>query len=304
VNRRSAVLFAAMCVIWGVPYLLIRVAVRDLSPADVVFARTAIGAALLLPIAARRGLIRQLRGYVGWLAIFTIVEMAIPWFLLTSAEQHVTSSLAGLLVAAVPLISLLLTWAIGSPEPVTRRRGAGLAVGIAGVAALVGLQVGHIDLVAVLEIFAVTVGYAAGPLVLARRLAGVPSLAIVSVSLAVTAVGYAPFALTERPSHVSGEVIWSVLGLAVVCTAIAFLVFFALIAELGPTRSTVITYVNPAVAIALGVTVLGEHLTTGMIVGFPLVLLGSVLATGGSATASSADEEHARDVAPAAVTPG
>lgn len=293
-----------MCVIWGVPYLLIRVAVRDLSPADVVFARTAIGAALLLPIAARRGLIRQLRGYVGWLAIFTIVEMAIPWFLLTSAEQHVTSSLAGLLVAAVPLISLLLTWAIGSPEPVTRRRGAGLAVGIAGVAALVGLQVGHIDLVAVLEIFAVTVGYAAGPLVLARRLAGVPSLAIVSVSLAVTAVGYAPFALTERPSHVSGEVIWSVLGLAVVCTAIAFLVFFALIAELGPTRSTVITYVNPAVAIALGVTVLGEHLTTGMIVGFPLVLLGSVLATGGSATASSADEEHARDVAPAAVTPG
>jgi drug/metabolite transporter (DMT)-like permease len=168
---------------------------------------------------------------------------------------------------------------VGVAETMTRRRWAGLVVGISGVAALVGLQVGSIDMTAVLEIFIVTIGYATGPLVLSHRLSGAPSMAVVSVSLALTAVVYAPFALTSHPHHISGEVIWSVITLAVVCTAVAFLVFFALIADIGPTRATVITYVNPAVAIALGVTVLGEHLTAGMIIGFPLVLIGSVLAT-------------------------
>jgi drug/metabolite transporter (DMT)-like permease len=273
------VLFIAMCVIWGLPYLLIRVAVRDLDPADVVFARTAIGALLLLPIAIWRGTLQGLRGYWRWLIVYTIVELTIPWFLLTSAEQHLTSSLAGLLVAGVPLVGIVLARLLGVAETMTGRRWAGLVVGIAGVAALVGLQVGNIDMTAVLEIFIVTIGYATGPLVLSHRLSGAPSMAVVSVSLAITAVIYAPFALTSHPQHISGEVIWSVITLAVICTAVAFLVFFALIADIGPTRATVITYVNPAVAIALGVTVLGEHLTTGMIVGFPLVLIGSVLAT-------------------------
>jgi drug/metabolite transporter (DMT)-like permease len=144
---------------------------------------------------------------------------------------------------------------------------------------LVGLQVGNIDMVSVLEVFAVSVGYATGPLILTHRLQGAPGLAVVLASLGITAVVYAPFALTSPPHHIGAEVAWSVAGLAVVCTALAFLVFFALIADIGPTRATVITYVNPAVAIALGVAVLGEHLTAGMIVGFPLVLIGSVLAT-------------------------
>jgi drug/metabolite transporter (DMT)-like permease len=273
------VLFIAMCVIWGLPYLLIRIAVRDLDPAAVVFARTAIGALLLLPIAIWRRTLGGLRGYWGWLIVYTIVELTIPWFLLTSAEQHLTSSLAGLLVAGVPLVGVILARIVGVAETMTRRRWAGLVIGIAGVAALVGLQVGNIDMIAVLEVFIVTIGYAAGPLVLSHRLKRAPSMAVVSVSLGLTAVFYAPFALTSHPHHLSGEVIWSVIALAVVCTAVAFLIFFALIADIGPTRATVITYVNPAVAIALGVTVLGEHLTTGMIIGFPLVLIGSVLAT-------------------------
>jgi drug/metabolite transporter (DMT)-like permease len=188
----------------------------------------------------------------------------------------------------------------------TRRRWAGLVVGIAGVAALVGLQVGHIDMVAVLEIFIVTIGYATGPLVLTHRLSAAPSMAVVSLSLAITAVIYAPFALTSHPHHLSGEVIWSVITLAVICTAVAFLVFFALIADIGPTRATVITYVNPAVAIALGVTVLGEHVTAGMIVGFPLVLIGSVLATtrgrAGAATSTETPSECVGEVP--AITPG
>jgi drug/metabolite transporter (DMT)-like permease len=278
------VLFAAMCLIWGLPYLLIRVAVRDLSPSTVVFARTGLAALLLMPVAIWRGALPSLRGHWRWLLVFAVVELAIPWFLLTSAEQHLTSSLAGLLVAPVPLLGVALSRIIGHAETMTSRRWAGLVIGVAGVAALVGLQVGHIDMTAVLEIFVVAIGYAAGPLVLAHRLSDAPSIAVVSVSLTITAVIYAPFALASHPHHISGEVIWSVLTLAVICTAVAFLVFFALIADIGPTRSTVITYVNPAVAIALGVTVLGEHLTAGMIVGFPLVLIGSVLATTRSKT--------------------
>jgi drug/metabolite transporter (DMT)-like permease len=306
VTRRSWVLFIAMCLIWGLPYLLIRVAVRDLDPAAVVFARTAIAALLLLPIAIWRGQLGGLRGYWRWLVVYTIVELTIPWLLLTSAEQHLTSSLAGLLVAGVPLVGVVLSRSVGVAETMTRRRWTGLVVGIAGVAALVGLQVGHIDMVAVLEIFIVTIGYATGPLVLTHRLSAAPSMSVVSVSLAITAVVYAPFALTRHPHHISGDVIWSVITLAVVCTAVAFLVFFALIADIGPTRATVITYVNPAVAIALGVTVLGEHLTVGMIIGFPLVLIGSVLATtrgrGRVAAAPATSSECVGEVP--AITPG
>jgi drug/metabolite transporter (DMT)-like permease len=279
VTRRSWLLFAAMCVIWGLPYLLIRVAVRDLSPATVVFARTAIGALLLMPIAIWRGQLPALRGHWRWLLVYTGFELTAPWYLLTSAEQHLTSSLAGLLVAAVPLVGVVLGRIVGGEEAVSRRRLAGLLVGVGGVGALVGLQIGSIDMAAVLEVLFVAIGYAIGPLVLSRKLADLPSMAVVAMSLVITAVVYAPFAVTSHPSHVGAKAIWSVIALAIVCTALAFLIFFALIADIGPVRATVITYVNPAVAILLGVTILGESLTVGMVVGFPLVLIGSVLAT-------------------------
>src|SRR5271156_424906 len=164
-TRRGWVLFASMCVIWGLPYLLIRIAVRDLSPATVVFARTTIAAILLAPVAIWRGTVPSLRGHWRWLLVFTVVELTVPWFLLTSAEQHLTSSLAGLLVAAVPLFGVVLARIVGTGERGSRRRLSGLLIGVAGVAALVGLQLGKIDLVAVLEIFVVAIGYAAGPLV-------------------------------------------------------------------------------------------------------------------------------------------
>ncbi len=305
VTRRSWVLFGAMCVIWGLPYLLIRVAVRDLNPATVVFARTCIGALLLMPVVVWRGQLRALRGHWRWVIVYTVFELTVPWYLLTSAEQHLTSSLAGLLVAGVPLVGVVLARIVGGGEPVGSRRLTGLLIGVGGVAALVGLQVGTIDMVAVLEVFFVAIGYAVGPLVLSRRLSDLPSMAVVAMSLVITAAVYAPFALTSHPGHISGEVVWSVLTLAVVCTALAFLIFFALIADIGPVRATVITYVNPAVAILLGVTILGEHLTAGMIVGFPLVLIGSVLATtrGTPRTVRAAQAAPPEEV-PAAVTPG
>ncbi|HEX3906743.1 MAG TPA: DMT family transporter [Mycobacteriales bacterium] len=279
VSRRGWILFAAMCVIWGLPYLLIRVAVRDLDPAFVVFARTAIATIILLPLALSRGVLKGLRGHWPWLLAYTVIEVAVPWLALTRAEQRLTSSLAGLLVAATPLFGVAVTRIGGLEGAVGARRMTGLLVGLTGVACLVGLQIGHLDIAATLEVLGVALCYSIGPIIASRRLAGVPSLGVVTVSLGLTALAYAPFALTRPPHHVSGEVVWSVLALATVCTALAFIVFFALIAEVGPSRAVVITYVNPAVALALGVTLLGEHVTRGMAVGFPLVLLGSVLAT-------------------------
>jgi len=279
VSRRGWLLFAAMCLIWGVPYLLIKVAVRDIDPATVVFLRTGVAAVVLTPLAVRRGGLRDLLARWRPLLAYTLVEVTAPWWLLSDAERHISSALAGLLLAAVPLLGVVVARLTATPEVVDARRLAGLVLGIGGVAALVGLQLGEIDLVAVGAVLLTALGYATGPLILSRRLADLPAEGVVAASLVVTAVVWSPSALFAWPHHVSAKATASVLTLALVCTAAAFLVFFALIAEVGPARATVITYINPAVAISLGVAVLGEHFTVGMAVGFPLVLAGSVLAT-------------------------
>jgi drug/metabolite transporter (DMT)-like permease len=279
VSRRGWILFAAMCVIWGIPYLLIRVAVRDLSPASVVFFRTATAMLLLLPIAVRRGALVDVFRRWRPLLLFTVIEVTAPWWLLSTAEQHLTSALTGLLLAAVPLFGVVLSRLLGTAEVFDRVRLFGLGLGFAGVASLVGLQIEHVSGLAVTAVLLTALGYAAGPLVLSRRLADLPAVGVTFASLALTTVVWAAPAALTLPSHVGGKVIASMAGLAVVCTAAAFVVFFALIAEVGPTRATVITYVNPAVAILLGVVVLDEHFTLGMAIGFPLVIAGSVLAT-------------------------
>ena len=277
-NRRGAMLFAAMCVIWGVPYLMIRVAVRELAPATLVFGRTVIGTLVLVPFALRTDWRPLLERWVPLLA-YTIIEVAIPWVLLAHAETALSSSLTGLLLAAVPLVGAVVVTLRGHRQG--RRRWLGLAIGMAGVAALLGLDVGDIHALGVVEVFCVAVCYAVGPIILARFLGDLPSMGVVVASLAISALIYAPQAAARWPEHVpSGRVLFSVVGLAVICTALAFLVFCALIAEVGPVRATVITYVNPAVAAALGVTILDEKLTAGMIVGFALILTGSYFATG------------------------
>jgi drug/metabolite transporter (DMT)-like permease len=282
-TRRGAVLFAAMCVIWGIPYLMIRVAVRELAPVTLVFLRTGIAALLLAPVAVWRGELRPLLARWKPLLAYTAVEVAIPWVLLARAETKLSSSLTGLLIAAVPLVGALVVTLTGERERLGGRRWIGLLVGIVGVAALVGLDVGQVQVIPLIEIGLVAVGYAIGPIILSRYLADLSALAVVSVSLVLTALIYAPLAATHWPTTTpSAHVIESVIGLALICTALAFLLFFALIAEVGPVRATVITYINPAVAALLGVTLLSEQLTTGMVIGFALVLAGCVLATGGS----------------------
>jgi drug/metabolite transporter (DMT)-like permease len=268
-------------VIWGIPYLMIRVAVRELAPVTLVFLRTGLAALLLTPFAAFRGELRPLVRRWRPLVAYTAIEVAVPWVLLARAETRLSSSLTGLLIAAVPLVGAVVVTVTGDRERQGRRRWLGLLVGLGGVAALVGLDVGQVDAVALVEIACVAVCYAVGPIVLSRYLAGAPALGVVAASLLVTALAYAPLAAIRWPGAMPSEhVVESVLGLALVCTALAFLVFFALIAEVGPVRATVITYVNPAVAAIVGVALLSEHLTAGMVVGFALVLGGSVLATG------------------------
>ena len=281
-SRKGWLLFAALSIIWGMPYLLIRVAVREVSPAALIFLRTAPAALLLLPFAIRRGQLGPLLRRWQWVLAYTVAELCVPWLLLFSAEQHLASSLAGLLVAAVPLLGAVLYRVSSAHEPLGARRLAGLLIGFGGVAALVGIDVSNVDMTAVAEMGVVVLGYALGPFIVSRRLADLPSLGVITASLVITALGYAPVALTHLPTRMSWDVSASVAGLALVCTALAFVIFFELIREVGPARSTVVTYINPAVAVLLGVTVLDEPFTIGMAVGLPLVLVGMVLATGPS----------------------
>ncbi|HYM97904.1 MAG TPA: EamA family transporter, partial [Candidatus Sulfotelmatobacter sp.] len=279
-TRRGLALFVAMCVIWGIPYLLIRVAVTELSPAVLVFVRTSTAALILMPVVIARGGLRGVLARWPPLVVFAAAEVGIPWLMLASAEQKITSSLAGLLISAVPLVATVIAPLFGNREWSGVTGLLGLLLGMAGVAGIVGFDLRASDPIALVEIGVVALGYAIGAAVLSRYLTSLPAVSVTGVSLTLCALAYAPFAIVQRPHAVpSAAVVAAIAVLAVVCTALAFLLFFALIAEVGPVRSTVITYVNPAVAAILGVTILGESFSPGMAVGFALVIAGSVLAT-------------------------
>ncbi len=275
-------LFAAMSVIWGMPYLFIKIAVTELSPAAVAGSRTLLAAVVLLPLAAHQGALRPVLRLWPWVVAFALLEMAGPWLLLGDAETRVSSGFAGLMIATVPIVGVLVARARGDQHAFARSRMLGLAAGILGVAALVGLDsvAGHVDLRSVVELLLVAVGYALAPVLATTRLAGVPSLGVIAASVGLVALIYLPWTVGAYAQGLpSADVLGSVLMLGLVCTALAFVLFFALIARVGPVRATVITFLNPAVAIGLGLIVLDEPLTLGMALGFPLVLLGAWLAT-------------------------
>jgi len=280
VTRRGLLLFVVMSVIWGLPYLFIRIAVSELSPATLVFARTAVAALILMPIVLARGRLKEIGRQ--WLPIlaFAAAEIGIPWFFLSSAETRISSSLAGLLISAVPLVGTVIAPLFGNRERIGATGFAGLLIGLVGVAAIVGFDLRASDGWALAAMAVVAVAYAVGPAILSRYLTGVPSVSVIGISLTACALVYAPVAALQWPHSVpTPNVLASVAVLSVVCTATAFLLFFALVAEIGPVRATVITYINPAVAAVLGITVLRESFTFGMAVGFVLVIAGSVLAT-------------------------
>ena len=281
-TRTAWLLFAAMSVIWGIPYLFIKIAVGELSPAAVAGSRTLLAALVLIPLAAYQGVLRPATRAWRWVAAFGLLEMAGPWLLLGHAETRVSSGFAGLMIATVPIVGVLVARLRGDPHAFARVRLLGLGVGVLGVVCLVGLDslAGHLDALSILELLLVAVGYAVAPVIASTRLADVPSLGVIACSIAGVAVLYLPWTVTEFAGGPPGaDVVVSVVVLGLLCTAVAFVLFFRLIAQAGPVRATVITFLNPAVAIALGILILGESLTAGTLVGFPLVLLGAYWAT-------------------------
>lgn len=284
-DARAWVLFAIMAVVWGIPYLFIKVAVESYSPAAVVAGRTLLGALILLPFALRQGALRPAFSKIGWVLAFGAIEMAGPFLLLSHAEQTLPSGLTGLLVATVPLFAALIAFTGGDRSVLRPTRAIGLVVGFAGVAVIVagpGLSVEAGGLLAVGEVLLVAVCYAMAPFIVAHKLGGVPALGTITLSLFAVGLFYLPIgALTQHEVPTVDATVALVL-LGVLCTAVAFIVFFALIARVGPARAPLFTYVNPVVAIVLGTIILGEALTLGLLIGFPLVILGCWLAaTGG-----------------------
>ncbi len=280
-TARGWFLFSLMGVVWGIPYLMIKVAVDAVSPSMVVFTRCALGALLLLPFALRQGgLTRTVRTHWRPMLAFACIEIMGPWFTLTDAERHLSSSTAGLLIAGVPIVGVVLARFFGETERLGIRRVTGLGLGLAGVAVLTIPHLTGGDARSLVEVFLTVLGYATAPLIAARRLKDVPTLQLTAPCLALAALVYAPAAAATWPSEVpSAQVLAALAGLGVICTAVAFVAFLELIKEAGPTRATVITYVNPAVAVAAGALFLDEPLTAGIIVAFTLILAGSVLAT-------------------------
>ncbi|HUQ11686.1 MAG TPA: DMT family transporter [Steroidobacteraceae bacterium] len=277
-SKRGWLLFIALGLLWGMPYLLIRIAVGEIDPLVVAGSRTVLGSLLLAPLALHRNALAPAFRKWKWLLAFTLIEISLPWWMLGHAETRLNSSTAGLLIAVVPLFAALIITRLGH-EKLEPRRLFGLCLGFAGVALLVGLDIHLDDLYAVGATILVALCYAIGPIIIDRKLKDVPAIGVITGSLILASVIYLPFAPFLLPEKVSAASVSSVVGLGVLCTAAAFVVFFALIAEVGPARATVITYVNPAVAILLGALVLDEPLTTGMAFGFPLVILGSFLGT-------------------------
>ncbi len=277
---RGWFLLISLGIIWGLPYLFIKIAVETFSPTSLVFVRVLLAAIVLVPIVTYKRQWRTLRGHGGWVVVFALIEMAFSWTALNWAEQSVTSSFAALFIATVPAATAILARMFGMDDRLTGTRLVGLGVGFLGVGLLVGLDLTGSSLLAIAALALTVVCYALGPIIIDKKLSGPPSLAVIAASMLVNAIIFAPLALLTWPAEPIPASAWgSVAVLGIVCSAIAFIFFFALIAEVGPSRGTLITYINPVVAVILGIIVLSEPVTPGLIAGFPLILIGSWLAT-------------------------
>jgi drug/metabolite transporter (DMT)-like permease len=284
-TRRAWLAFAAMSVIWGIPYLLIRIAVRHgVTPGVLAFGRVALAAVVLLALAWRAGSLRTLRGHWGVMLAYAVAEMVIPFSFIAFGEKRVSSSLTAILVSAVPLFAALIAVRFNRSERPTPVRVVGLIAGFGGVVALVGIDVAGSgsEIVGAAAILVGALGYAVGATLVKLRLTALDPRATMGASLAIAAVLLAPYAALDHPRTVPGAgALACVVVLGLVCTALAFVVYTVLIAEAGTTRATVITYINPVVAVALGVSLLGEQLGPGAVAGLLLILAGSWLSTDG-----------------------
>jgi len=285
VSARAWTGFAALSLLWGVPYLFIKVAVDGgMSPAFVAWVRVVLAAVILLALAGRAGVLPTVRRHWRWLAIYGLIEIAIPFPLIAAGEQHVSSSLAAILIAAVPLFVALLAIRFDHAERATGSRLAGLLIGLTGVVVLMGIDVAgkRDEMLGAAAILVAALGYAAAPMVLKRKFGHLDSRAAMGTSLAIAAIALTPFAALAPPEAMpDADVLASLAVLGIACTALALVILTALIVEIGPGRALVITYINPVIAVALGVVILDEHLGPGSVIGLLLIIAGSWLSTDG-----------------------
>jgi drug/metabolite transporter (DMT)-like permease len=282
VSGRALLIFAVVSVLSGGAFLLIKLAVTDLGPVVVAACRTALGAAVLLPIAHRRGALAGLRGRGRALLALGALEFAVPFVLVAAGEVRIASSLAGVLMAAGPLLIALLALRVDPSERIDRRTFAGLVVGLAGVVCLLGLEVGGSarEVAGGLLVLAGSLSFSAGALLIRRAFGDDPALGVAAAGLGVGAVLLlVPAVLTLPAAAPSGGAVAAVLALGLVQTSATYGLFFLLVQELGAGRATLTTYVAPAIAVALGVALNGEPLTATLVLGLALVLTGSRLAS-------------------------
>ncbi len=282
-SRRAYFHFAVSGLFWGIPYLLMKVAVADIPPAVIVCGRVLIGAAILIPIAIhQKVLMDAIRGW-RYVLPYAIFEMMIPWILITNAEKKISSGLAGLLIATVPIWSTIFASMSGDKTVWHSKRLVGMLVGFIGLIGLVGYEsiIGSSDPLSIAMMLVAAISYSYAVNTISQKLPDVSGIAINGLAMVITSIAYAPLMIVQFPevSTVSTESAVSLLALGVFCTALAFISFFIVLKEIGPARASIGTYVNTAIAVVLGVLILSEPLTIGIMIGLPLVMIGSFLAS-------------------------
>jgi drug/metabolite transporter (DMT)-like permease len=282
-SRRALFHFAVSGLFWGIPYLLMKVAVRDIEPAVIVCGRVLIGAAILIPIALhQKVLMDAIRGW-RYVLPYAFFEMMIPWILITNAEKQISSGLAGLLIATVPIWSTIFASMTGDKTVWHSKRLVGMLVGFIGLIGLVGYEsiIGSSDPLSIAMMLLAAISYSYAVNMISQKLPDVSGIAINGLAMVLTSIAYAPLMILQFPEigTVSKESAASLLALGVFSTALAFISYFIVLKEIGPARASIGTYVNTAVAVVLGVIILSEPLTIGIIIGLPLVMIGSFLAS-------------------------
>lgn len=283
-SRKALLLFLATGLAWGLPYFFIQIALEDFSSYSIIFIRVLIGAAIMVPLALNTGALRIALKHWKWVLFFAVMEMVIPWWLITEAGRHISSGLTALLIATVPMFGVVVASALGDKSIRNPKTLIGMVVGFAGVVALVGIDSfqGVVNPVWVGAVILGSIGYAIAPAVIAYKIGFVPTTGVVSLSMVFVGLAYLIPAMTQLPQEItkvpSADSWLALLGLGAICSALAFVLFFSLIKEIGAARATLIVYINTLVALLLGVVFLSEPITPGLLIGLPLVLIGSWLA--------------------------
>ena len=282
-SSKGLTLFLLAGVIWGIPYFFTEFALASFSTPSIIWLRVTIGALVLIPLAMRSGDLKRAIKYWPWVLAFAAIEMVGPWFLIPEAQRSVSSGLASLIITTVPFFGILIVGLRGDKSVWHPKTILGLLLGGIGVIGLVGIDVfrDNLDLLPIGMLLLAALGYAIAPIIVSDKLRNVPMFAVIALSLAMVSVIYAIPAWSTLPTEIPQADLsaWvGVLGLGVITTAIAFVIFFTLVKEIGPARAELIVFVNVAVAVLLGVLILQEPFTIGMMFGFPLIIFGSYLA--------------------------